>query len=102
MLAGPQVWEELTQAMASRQVVQGRMLNACSGGYAVGVAGLVAFVPFTQCSSQAAANIGALQPFYVARMDAMRRLVTLQSAAGSLGASQTSGGSARGSRRRRL
>lgn len=39
----------------------GRMLNTITGGYAVGVGGIVAFLPFSSCSLVSAGRIGALQ-----------------------------------------
>ena len=37
------------------------MLNTITGGYAVGVGGIVAFLPFSSCSLVSAGRIGALQ-----------------------------------------
>ena len=39
----------------------GRMLNTITGGYAVGIGGIVAFLPFSSCSLVSAGRIGALQ-----------------------------------------
>ena len=42
----------LRQAMVTRTPVMGRILNAVNRGYAVGIAGLVCFLPITQCLFQ--------------------------------------------------
>jgi len=39
------VWRELTRARDAGKTVRGRILNAVNGGYAVGIAGLIAFLP---------------------------------------------------------
>ena len=41
--------------------VLGRVLNQLSGGYAVGVAGLVCFLPAMACHPSTASRIGQLQ-----------------------------------------
>lgn len=38
-------WRELLEARDSGKSVKGRILNAVNGGYAVGIAGLIAFLP---------------------------------------------------------
>ena len=43
----------------------GRILNAVWGGYAVGVAGLVGFIPAKQCARPTARRIGQLQKFRI-------------------------------------
>lgn len=57
--------------MAAGEAVQGRVLNEINGGYAVGVAGHVAFCPFSLMSPVTAKRMGVLQPFLV---QAMKRL----------------------------
>lgn len=42
----------LRQAMEKQTPVMGRILNAVNRGYSVGVAGLVCFLPITQCLFQ--------------------------------------------------
>lgn len=59
------VWEELAAAKDSRQPVYGRVLNSCNGGYAVGVSGYVALLPYNKSSLETVQKIGVLQPFYV-------------------------------------
>lgn len=39
------VWRELLEARDGGKSVKGRILNAVNGGYAVGIAGLIAFLP---------------------------------------------------------
>ena len=39
------IWRELISARDSGSVVKGRILNAVNGGYAVGIAGMIAFLP---------------------------------------------------------
>ena len=39
------VWRELTRARDGGKTVRGRILNAVNGGYAVGIAGFIAFLP---------------------------------------------------------
>jgi hypothetical protein len=75
------VWAELDECMRSGVPVWGRVLNPCSGGYAVGVAGFVALLPSNQARAAAVSNVGALQRFYVHRMNARRRFIELSSAA---------------------
>ena len=49
--------------------ISGRILNSVPGGYAVGVAGFVAFCPFTSCSIYTASSVGVLQPFLIQHLD---------------------------------
>lgn len=42
----------LRRAMESKTPVMGRILNAVNRGYSVGIAGLVCFLPITQCMYQ--------------------------------------------------
>ncbi len=60
VLAGAaRAWHALTRAWGCQ--VMGRMLNTITGGYSVGVGGIVAFLPFSSCSLVSAGRIGALQ-----------------------------------------
>lgn len=45
--------------------VMGRVLNPVMRGYAVGIGGVVAFCPMTQCLYRTAQRVGVLQPFQV-------------------------------------
>lgn len=60
-----QTLEELQRAYDSGEQIMGRILNSVNGGYAVGVAGLVAFCPFRMCTLQTASHLGVLQPFII-------------------------------------
>ncbi len=71
------VWEELRACSERGRPVKGRMLNACKGGYAVGVAGYVALLPHGQAVSESISNIGGLQQFYIHKMDDRRKLIEL-------------------------
>lgn len=71
------VWSELHKIWRSSKPVQGRVLNPCAGGYAVGVAGLVALLPYSAASEATVRRVGELQSFYITRMDAGRRRIEL-------------------------
>ena len=60
-------WREITAAAAARTPVPGRILNVSGiGGYAVGIGGFVAFMPFSRADQgRATRAVGVLQPFYV-------------------------------------
>ena len=55
----------------------GRILNAVWKGYAVGVAGVVAFLPARQCARPTARRIGQLQKFRILELDRARSAVIL-------------------------
>jgi len=63
------VFDELKEAFEKRIKVQGRILNTCPGGYTVGLAGLVGYLPknlHKSTSSPAAEpKIGSLLDFEV-------------------------------------
>ena len=86
------VWDELRACMQRGAPVRGRVLNACAGGYAVGVAGFVALLPSRQASIHNIQSIGTLQRFYVHRMDWRRRRVELSNYAAAGGAGGGAGG----------
>jgi hypothetical protein len=86
------VWRELEGRMSRGSPVWGRVLNPCAGGYAVGVAGYVALLPSRQASIQNIQAIGALQQFYVHRMDARRKRVELSNYADGGGGGGAGGG----------
>jgi hypothetical protein len=100
----------LREAMRTETPVMGRILNAVNRGYSVGVAGLVCFLPITQClfqvsmldkllhttatitssrvsrlwrlgAVQTAARVGVLQPFFVQSIREDIRNVVLADAA---------------------
>lgn len=60
-----QTLEQLQHAYDNGEQIMGRILNSLNGGYAVGVAGLVAFCPFRMCTLQTASHLGILQPFII-------------------------------------
>lgn len=59
------VWEELVAAFRKEQLVTGRVLNPINSGYAVGIAGFVAFCPLNRITPTVARRIGVLQPFHI-------------------------------------
>jgi hypothetical protein len=71
------IWQELSQVQAAGKPVQGRILNACRGGYAVGVAGFVALLPYSKCLPDTAKQIGVLQEFYIMKMDEGKQVMLL-------------------------
>jgi ribosomal protein S1 len=75
------VWNELESRMRSGQTVRGRILNSLFGGYAVGVAGLVCFLPSSSCLHRNAARIGELMEFRITRMTKARKNVLLRDVA---------------------
>lgn len=60
---------------------QGRILNATSRGYAVGVAGYVALLQRSQGDVLVTRRIGVLQDFYIHSMDSRRRQINLSNMA---------------------
>jgi ribosomal protein S1 len=77
LLRSNAVWKELAAARASRTPVMGRVLNACTGGYAVGVAGLIALLPYGRFTVRTITAVGVLQPFLVEVADMNRGLLTV-------------------------
>jgi ribosomal protein S1 len=71
------VWDELEARMRTGKIVMGRVLNVTTKGYAVGVAGYVALLESNHALPETAAQIGTLQPFYVASMDKARKQIKL-------------------------
>lgn len=71
------VWDEIERRMKAGKMVHGRILNPTVKGYAVGVAGYVALLEHGHALPEMAAQIGTLQPFYVASMDRGRRQIKL-------------------------
>eukprot|EP00210_Caulerpa_lentillifera_P006586 g6291.t1 len=62
------VWEELKRAFHEGRLVTGRTLNPCNAGYAIGIAGFVAFCPLARISSTVERKIGVLQPFVIVKI----------------------------------
>ncbi|KAG2448689.1 hypothetical protein HYH02_006045 [Chlamydomonas schloesseri] len=73
-------WGELRRAMEAGQPVSGRVLNDCVGGFAVGVAGFVAFLPSAMAARDTTQRVGSLQSFRIVAMDEARRRITLRDA----------------------
>ena len=68
-----ELWAIMRQHYEEQTPVNGRILNDVKGGYAVGIAGFVAFCPFRACSVLTASRTGILQPFIINRLDEERR-----------------------------
>jgi hypothetical protein len=93
------VWRELERRMRQGQAVGGRVLNACNGGYAVGVGGYVALLRTEQAPAEVVRAVGTLQPFYVHKMSGGRRDGGRQGGrdeAGGRGGGRRRGGGGRG------
>jgi hypothetical protein len=71
------VWKELQDRMQDQKPVKGRILNSVAGGFSVGVAGLVCFLPNSLATPATTRKIGELQDFKVAQMNASRTNVVL-------------------------
>nr|8A22_Ba Chain Ba, bS1m [Polytomella magna]8APN_Ba Chain Ba, bS1m [Polytomella magna]8APO_Ba Chain Ba, bS1m [Polytomella magna] len=74
-----QVWDELHLKMKKKELVRGRILNECKSGYAVGVAGFVALLPYANTSREVANRVGEAQSFQIKSMsEPHRRRIVLQ------------------------
>jgi hypothetical protein len=71
------VWKELQDRMEDGKPVKGRILNSVAGGYSVGVAGLVCFLPNSVATRATTRRIGELQDFKVTQMNPSRTNVVL-------------------------
>ena len=71
------VWRELGEARASRRPVPGRVLNACTGGYAVGIGGVVALLPYGRFTMETASRVGQLAQFVVERCEEERGVLAV-------------------------
>lgn len=71
------IWRVLEQHHQARALVNGRVLHAVKGGWAVGVGGLVAFCPHQRMSLVTRSRIGILQQFFITRLALDRRNVQL-------------------------
>ncbi|GAX80649.1 hypothetical protein CEUSTIGMA_g8084.t1 [Chlamydomonas eustigma] len=74
------LWRELATAHATKTPVSGRVLNACTGGYAVGIGGIVGLMPYGRFTLETASKIGVLQKFYVERVVEERRQLVVADA----------------------
>ena len=75
-----QIWQALKELRERDQPVHGRLLNSCSGGYAVGIAGFVAFLPLVRATLETSYKIGMLEPFYLQTLDDSRFRITVSDA----------------------
>jgi ribosomal protein S1 len=71
------VWKELQDRMEDGKPVKGRILNSVAGGFSVGVAGLVCFLPNSVATRATTRKIGELQDFKVTQMNPSRTNVVL-------------------------
>lgn len=72
------VWEELKRHHTTGEPVGGRILNDINGGLAVGIAGVVALLPWDAVRQHSAGRemcrkLGSLQPFVVTSLNAKYR-----------------------------
>ncbi|PNH04845.1 hypothetical protein TSOC_008995 [Tetrabaena socialis] len=74
------VWRELRRRMDAAQPVEGRVLNDCPDGWAVGVAGFVALLPYRLGTQATGQRVGVPQRFYIVAMDDGRQLMQLRDA----------------------
>lgn len=74
------VWKQIAEAQSAGKPVFGRVLNQCQGGYAVGVAGVVALLPYSRATAATAQRVGELLPFYVEVVDQRRQRLVLRDA----------------------
>lgn len=72
------IWEEIMRAHHWRRPIGGRILNKIPGGYAVGVGGFVAFLPFAKSNPSKCTKLGVLQSFLVSAVQQdQRRFVVM-------------------------
>lgn len=72
------IWAELLERLKDGKPVKGRLLNSLAGGYSVGVAGIVCFLPNRNASKYTASRIGELSDYKVIQMNASRSNVVLE------------------------
>jgi len=63
------VWRELQQAFQQDRPVPGRILNPVNKGFAVGIAGIVAFLPESFTTPRRVGQVGVLQWFKIVSLD---------------------------------
>eukprot|EP01024_Parvocaulis_polyphysoides_P019584 TRINITY_DN18914_c1_g2_i1.p1 TRINITY_DN18914_c1_g2~~TRINITY_DN18914_c1_g2_i1.p1 ORF type:complete len:243 (+),score=10.61 TRINITY_DN18914_c1_g2_i1:22-729(+) len=71
------VWDEMKKAKINGTQIMGRVLNAVSGGYAIGVGGIVGFCAYNKISKEAVQKIGKRWTFQVETIDLKRKQLTL-------------------------
>lgn len=63
------VWNELQSASDTERPVPGRILNKVNKGYAVGIAGIVAFLPESFALDRRVSQVGVLQWFQIISLE---------------------------------
>ena len=63
------VWNELSLAYENERPVPGRILNPVNKGFAVGIAGIVAFLPESFAPPKRVMQVGVLQWFQIVSID---------------------------------
>jgi len=63
------VWNELQSAADNERPVPGRILNKVNKGYAVGIAGIVAFLPESFALDRRVSQVGVLQWFQIISLE---------------------------------
>mmetsp|Transcript_3946 Transcript_3946/g.11455 ORF Transcript_3946/g.11455 Transcript_3946/m.11455 type:complete len:235 (+) Transcript_3946:480-1184(+) len=63
------VWNELQNAADSNRPIPGRILNQVNKGYAVGIAGVVAFLPESFAVEKRVGQVGVLQWFQIISLE---------------------------------
>lgn len=74
------VWRELERIKERNGTVSGRVLNPVNGGFAVGVAGYVAFLPHTRVPRNGC-QVGRLVPFRIVGMNEENKNIVVSAAA---------------------
>ena len=74
------VWKELQTAFETKRPVPGRILNPVNKGYAVGIAGIVAFLPESFAPSRRVGQTGVLQWFEIVNLGAKSNNVLVRCA----------------------
>ncbi len=54
-----------------------QVLNDCPGGYAVGIAGFVALLPYSRAKAETVEDIGSSQTFEIVSMDEARKRIVV-------------------------
>jgi hypothetical protein len=90
------VWGELLERLNDGRPVKGRLLNSLAGGYSVGVAGIVCFLPNRNASKVTVGRIGELADYRVIQMNASRSNVVLSDCRLKRGGERGEGGKRRG------
>jgi len=71
------LWRVLGAQKNAAEPVMGRLLNQCPGGYAVGVAGFVALLPYARAATETVQRVGTLERFFIDQMDSTQQTMTL-------------------------